>query len=450
MDSSDRYVVVGQNGSPYSMKLRAVMRYRRLPFDWVLRTERNMGEFAAVKPLLMPMIRFPGETKWRSDSTPIIEELEQRHPGQRSVIPDSPGRAFLAYLIEDFADEWLTKAMFHYRWAYDADIQYASFWIADDFFPDQKGDARAAAAQRFAERQIERMPLVGCTPQNAPIIEATYTRSAGPARKLTSACTTTSLAVARPLPTLVCWASSKHWPPIRRPWRSCASVPNAPKAGRASSTMPPVWKASGIPTHVALPEATVGLLRLAAETYLPFLVANAAAIERGDEKFEVKLLGHTYVQAPFGYQRKCLAALRRAICRAERYRSGRNWSAIGRDGLPTILQPLREPAGRPAQLCLLFITLTDDIVTLLAQLHRAQPRMGDALPAVHKLGRRLQVHLHQRSLGALDAALGARVVFDTPAQQNRGATANGPGRLHPEKMKPGALTIGDIIQPRSL
>ena len=177
MDSSTRYVVVGQNGSPYSMKLRAVMRYRRLPFDWVLRTERNMGEFAAVKPLLMPMIRFPGEEEWRIDSTPIIEELEQRHPGGRSIIPDSPGRAFLAYLIEDFADEWLTKAMFHYRWAYDADIQYASLWIADDFFPDQKGDARAAAAQRFAQRQIERMPLVGCSPHNAPIIEATYTRS---------------------------------------------------------------------------------------------------------------------------------------------------------------------------------------------------------------------------------------------------------------------------------
>lgn len=177
MNSSPRYVVVGQNGSPYSMKLRAVMRYRRLPFDWVLRTERNMAEFAEVKPLLMPMIRFPGEAKWRVDSTPIIEDVEQRHPDQRSVIPDSPGRAFLASLIEDFADEWLTKAMFHYRWAYDADIRYASFWIADDFFPDQKGESRAAAAERFAQRQIERMPLVGCTPQNAPIIEATYTRT---------------------------------------------------------------------------------------------------------------------------------------------------------------------------------------------------------------------------------------------------------------------------------
>ena len=310
MDSSDRYVVVGQNGSPYSMKLRAVMRYRRLPFDWVLRTERNMGEFAAVKPLLMPMIRFPGETKWRVDSTPIIDALEQRHPGQRSVIPDSSGRAFLAYLIEDFADEWLTKAMFHYRWTYDADIQYASFWIADDFFPDQKGDARAAAARRFAERQIERMPLVGCTPQNAPIIEATYTRSLDLLE--THVGLHDHLFGSRPsiadfglLGQLKTLATDPTPLAIMRE-----------RAQRTESWTRQLDDASGLegewyPDRVALPEATVGLLRLAAETYLPFLVANAAAIERGDEKFEVKLLGQTYVQAPFVYQRKCLAALRK-------------------------------------------------------------------------------------------------------------------------------------------
>ena len=76
--------------------------------------------------------------------------------------------------------------------------------------------------------------------------------------------------------------------------------------------------------------------------------------------------------------------------------------------------------------------------------------MRDALPAVHKLGRRLQVYIHQRALGALDAALGPGIVFYAPPQQNRRPTANGPGRLHPEKMKSGTLTIGDIIQPRSL
>ena len=310
MERSNRYVVVGQNGSPYSMKLRAVMRYRRLPFDWVLRTERNMGEFAEVKPLLMPMTRFPGEAEWRIDSTPIIEALEQRHPGQRSVIPDSPGRAFLAYLIEDFADEWLTKAMFHYRWVYDTDIQYASLWIADDFFPDQKGDSRTAAATRFANRQIERMPLVGCTPQNAPIIEATYTRTLDLLE--THVGFHDHLFGSRPsIADFGLFGQLKTLATDPTPLAIMRE-----RAQRTESWTRQLDDASGLegawyPDTVALPEATLGLLRLAAETYLPFLVANAAAAERGDETCEVNLLGHTYVQAPFGYQRKCFAALRK-------------------------------------------------------------------------------------------------------------------------------------------
>ena len=334
MDSSTRYIVVGQNGSPYSMKLRAVMRYRRLPFDWVLRTERNMGEFAAVQPLLMPLIRFPGEEQWRIDSTPIIDALEQRHSGQRSLIPDSPGHAFLAYLIEDFADEWLTKAMFHYRWVYDADIQYASLWIADDFFPDQKGAARAAAAKRFAQRQIERMPLVGCTPQNAPIIEATYTRT---------------------LDFLETHVGLHDYLFGSRPsiadfglfgqLKTLATDPTPLAVMRARAQRTESWTrqlddASGLEgewyaDNEPLPAATFGLLRLAAETYLPFLVANAAAAERGEARFEVKLLGQTYAQAPFGYQGKCLVALRQ------------RFSTLDNSSLDTIVPVLEETGCLP-------------------------------------------------------------------------------------------------------
>ncbi|HBP14871.1 MAG TPA: glutathione S-transferase, partial [Gammaproteobacteria bacterium] len=56
-----------------------------------------------------------GELEAVVDSTPIIRRLESEIPG-RSVIPEDPVIRFLDYLLEDYGDEWLTKAMFHYRW----------------------------------------------------------------------------------------------------------------------------------------------------------------------------------------------------------------------------------------------------------------------------------------------------------------------------------------------
>ena len=159
------YRLVGSNGSPYSLKLRAILRYRPPAVRLELRTERNRAEFAGLRPPLIPILRYPEDGSFHVDTTPIAEDLERRHPGQRSILPDDPAHAFLCHLIEDLADEWLTKAMFHYRWAYDADIRYAGLWIADDFFPDRTGEAREAAARDFASRQIERMPLVGSTPR---------------------------------------------------------------------------------------------------------------------------------------------------------------------------------------------------------------------------------------------------------------------------------------------
>ncbi len=56
---TEPYVVLGQNGSPYSMKIRAILRYRRLQHVWDQRSPREAEEVAHVKPVLMPMVRFP-------------------------------------------------------------------------------------------------------------------------------------------------------------------------------------------------------------------------------------------------------------------------------------------------------------------------------------------------------------------------------------------------------
>ena len=59
MSTQDRYRLIGSTPSPYSNKLRALMRYRRIPHDWVPRTAAIESEIAHVKPQLVPMLRFP-------------------------------------------------------------------------------------------------------------------------------------------------------------------------------------------------------------------------------------------------------------------------------------------------------------------------------------------------------------------------------------------------------
>ena len=44
--------------------------------------------------------------------------------------------------------------------------------------------------------------------------------------------------------------------------------------------------------------------------YAPFLLANAAALERGAEQVECEIDGQKWTQKPFPYQGKCLRWLR--------------------------------------------------------------------------------------------------------------------------------------------
>ena len=120
--------VTGHLGSPYTFKMLAVLRYRHIPYRFL--TTNNPANEAMPKPgvRLVPIFYLPGEggaLEAVTDSTPIIRRLEREVEG-RSVIPDDPALAFIDELIEDYADEWLTKAMFHYRWSHDADIRKAS------------------------------------------------------------------------------------------------------------------------------------------------------------------------------------------------------------------------------------------------------------------------------------------------------------------------------------
>jgi len=173
--------IVGMPGSPYSRKLRAVLRYRRIPHAWLHHGSLEARGLPQPRVALLPqlIVHGPdGTLEALIDSTPLIRRLEESFGG-RGVIPPDPVMAFVDALLEDYADEWLTKAMFHYRWAYADDVATAAAILPRWFRTDQPEEAAVAAGAAFAERQVGRLGMVGSNPTTAPVIEDSYTRLLG-------------------------------------------------------------------------------------------------------------------------------------------------------------------------------------------------------------------------------------------------------------------------------
>jgi len=305
--------IVGAPGSPYSRKLRAVLRYRRIPFHWVNRGSPESEGLPQPRVELLPQLVFPGAKEALTDSSPLIRRLEGSAEG-RSVIPDDPALAFLDALLEDYADEWLTRPMFHYRWAYPEDVEQAAAILPRWFRIDAPEAEIRKAGEVFAARQIGRLGVVGSNPTTAPTIEASYRRL---------------------LERLAARLSEAPFVFGRRPASSdfglygqltqlVAFDPTPRKvalevAPRVMAWVDVVEDLSGLEpsdggwiAREALTGAFRALFEEVGRVHAPFLLANADALARGAEQVECSIDGRPWVQKPFPYQAKCLAWLREA------------------------------------------------------------------------------------------------------------------------------------------
>ena len=66
------------------------------------------------------------------DTTTIIEHLDLQTPADRSVLPADPTLRFLAYLLDDFSDEWFYRPAVGSRWSYPANTGPASWQITEE------------------------------------------------------------------------------------------------------------------------------------------------------------------------------------------------------------------------------------------------------------------------------------------------------------------------------
>ncbi len=308
-------VIRGAHSSPYSRKMRAVLRYRHIPHEWVVRGSANDDMPEAPVPVIPVLGWRDGEGGYRDvmvDSSPQITRLEAEYSG-RSIVPPDPATAFLDFVLEDVADEWLAKAMYHYRWAYAEDTEKSGRLLPLDANLQLPDEIAERAHDFFIERQVGRRAMIGSTDANGPVIERSYERildalqahlgehnfffGTRPGRA--------DFAFFGQLMPMLWWD----------PTPTAVAVERAPRAIMWNQWVDDLswWRVDGDEgwcSADATPSTTRELLVEAGRTYAPFMVANAAAVADGADEVVCELDGTEFRQAPFKYQAKCLTWVR--------------------------------------------------------------------------------------------------------------------------------------------
>jgi glutathione S-transferase len=302
-----RYRLIGSTASPYAIKLRALLRYRRIPFDWVIMTKALRKATEHLRPNLIPVLQYPDGT-YRGETTALAYDLESRHK-ERPVIPDDKAVAFICDLLEDLADEWAVKPLFLYRWWDPEDQAYVSRWAGEEWSVSEAETGSAEEIEQFRQRQISRMVILGATAENKPLLEESYLRILAAFEPHVGM--SNYLFGSRPSLADFAWFGQLS---------EMATDPTPMRIMRAKAPFTDHWvrrldDASGVegewyPREQALGGMVEALLRIAGELYLPFLVANAEAFAKGLERLEMNVWGLPYALAPFKYQVKCLQQLR--------------------------------------------------------------------------------------------------------------------------------------------
>jgi glutathione S-transferase len=309
---SDVHRIFGAEVSPYSIKVRSYFRFKGIPHEWIVRSSATQDEFKKYAKLpLIPVVATPAD-EGLQDSTPLIDTLEARFP-EPTIHPPDPVAAFVSALIEEFGDEWGNKWMFHYRWAREADQKSASDRIARTMMPGLDDEQYAGMAAGIVDRMTNRVWFVGSSEHTAPQIEQSF--KDGLAQLERHLADRPYLFGGTPA-----FGDFGLWGQLYNAWTDPTAgaiiEADAPNVKRWLERMlDPKADGDFESWSTLAPTLEPFLEQQVAGMFLPWSVANAAAIESGAEEFTVELASGSWTQKPQKYHARSLATLR------ERYRA---------------------------------------------------------------------------------------------------------------------------------
>ena len=309
--------LIGNNGSPYTRKMVALLRYKHIPYKIIWGEpdeylERNNIE--KPKPVLHPTFLFENSEKKITavtDSTPIIRKLESKFTS-RSTIPSNPVLRFLNYLLEDYGDEWGTKFMFHYRWYDDKDIDNAGTLLPLYANSTLTNEELSYKKEKIAQRQLGRVWVVGSNKKTAPLIDQCFKKIISILEDhfinfpflLGSRPSSADFAFFGQLSQLV------GFDPTPRSIIEKNSMRTMAWGGKTEDLSGLEPDSEDWISDSKLPETVKRIFCEVGKTYVPTMLKNKEAFNSGEEKWSAEILGREWEQRTFPYQVKCLKWIR--------------------------------------------------------------------------------------------------------------------------------------------
>ncbi len=338
-DSDQKYILHGLKLSYFTGKLEAYFRVKGIAHDYV---EMDMADFRkcakATGIAQMPQVETP-DGGWLTDTTAIIAKFEAEGT-EPALTPKTATAKFVSLLLEDLFDEWYWRPGLYYRWAFDEDAKLMSAQIARTMMRDLK--LPFFLRRQFILRRQRKVYLTedGVTKATAPAIESLY---------LDTLDQLNAIFAKRPflMGERPCEADFGLFGPFFRHFFS-DPTPGLIMRERAPHVCEWVTRFWALRPddleHVAeidaVPEDLGFFFDIFEKEYLPYLVANAEAADRGDGMVRYQAEGVAWSLPTAPYRVHCLNELCRAYQTLSSDDQERARALIG-SGADTLAQSLR-------------------------------------------------------------------------------------------------------------
>jgi glutathione S-transferase len=148
------YQLVGSEMSFFTRKLEAQLRFQRIPWRYLYKTEERKAELEArAGTHFIPLLITPD--KWLIHDTIAIGPMLSDRFQERSVVPDTPLQRACCYILEDAFNHWLGRVCVHSRWCYPDNVA----WVGPRFGANMVLDR--PISEPFSEAELEQLAGVG-------------------------------------------------------------------------------------------------------------------------------------------------------------------------------------------------------------------------------------------------------------------------------------------------